>query len=284
MVIHNNHWLQFECYRQGSDSVFIASVPISQRGIYVPLIQLLLRHLGLDHQNIAIDFVDQTMPRDLCGYYLLANIFYRLGLQTPPPLDVHDHFLAQGSHAHLIARVRREARNTWIRAEGLPDFAVFAANIRDWFLLRVKSNRFPDTYYAAGTVQEMHVDASTSPGAANASTPRHGAGSSAPAKGIDPVWVNDPWGRKTPRPAQCKWEDLRIQHEVPFVGTDGTALQQTHRLQLGPNRGGIVLLTKSFLSEASKQVGKQDLAVLLPVTDNMHLPRQIGRPVRGRHV
>ena len=44
-----------------------------------------------------------------------------------------------------------------------------------------------------------------------------------------------------------------------------------HRLQLGPNRGGIVLLTKSFLSEASKQVGKQDLAVL-PVTDNMHLP------------
>ena len=204
MVIHNNHWLQFERYRRGSDSVFIASVPISQRCIYVPLIQLLLRHLGLDHQNIAIDFVDQTMPRDLCGYYLLANVFYRLGLQTPPPLDVRDHFLAQGPHAHLIARVRREARNTWIRAEGLPDFAVFAANIRDWFLLRVKSNRFPDTYYAAGTVQDMHVDASASLVAANASTPSHGAGSSAPVKGIDPVWVNDPWGRKTPRPAQCK--------------------------------------------------------------------------------
>ena len=83
MVIHNNHWLQFECYRRGSDSVFIASVPIHQRGICVPLIQLLLRRLGLDHQNIAVDFVDQTMPRDLCGYYLLANVFYRLGLQTP---------------------------------------------------------------------------------------------------------------------------------------------------------------------------------------------------------
>ena len=66
--------------------------------------------------------------------------------------------------------------------------------------------------------------------------------------------------------------DLRIQLEVPFIGSDGAALQQTHRLQLGPNRGGIVLLTKSFLSEVSKQVGKQDLAVLLPVTDNMHLP------------
>ena len=184
----------------------------------------------------------------------------------------HDHFLAQGQHAQLIARVRREARNTWIRAEGLPDFAVFAASIRDWFLLRVKSNRFPDTYYAAGTVQDMHVDASASPAIANASAPSHGAGSSAPVKSIDPVWVNDPWGRKTPRPAQCKWEDLRIQHEAPFIGTDGAALQQTHRLQLGPNRGGIVLLTKSFLSEASKQVGKHDLAVLLPVTDNMHLP------------
>ena len=272
VVIHNNHWLQFECYRKGSDSIFIAAVPVHQRGIYVPLIQLLLRQIGLDHQSIAIDFVDQTMPRDLCGYYILANLFYRLGLQTPPPLDVHDHLLAQGQHAQLIARVRREARNTWIRAEGLPDFAVFAANIRDWFLLRVKSNRFPDVYYAAGTAQEMQVDAATPHAASNASAPSRAAGPSTTAKGIDPVWVNDPWGRKPPRPVQCKWEDLRIHPEVPFIGSDGNALQQTHRLQLGPNRGGIVLLTKSFLSEVTKQVGKQDLAVLLPVTDHMHLP------------
>ena len=272
MVIHNNHWLQFECYRRGSDSVFIASVPVHQRGIYVPLIQELLRQLGLDHQNIAIDFVDQTMPRDLCGYYLLANIFYRLGLLTPPPLDVHDHFLAQGPFAFLIARVRREARNTWIRAEGLPDFAVFAANIRDWYLLRVKSNRFPDTYYAAGAVQEMQVDPPVPPQPGNASAPSRAAGPCAAAKGVDPVWVNDPWGRKPPRPAQCKWEDLQIQPEIPFLGSDGNALQQTHRLQVGPNRGGIVLLTKSFLPDVSKQTGKQDLAVLLPVTGNMHLP------------
>ena len=119
-VIHNNHWLQFECYRCGSSSVFIASVPIHQRGIYVPLIQLLMRQVGFDHQNMAIDFVDQTMPRDLCGFYLLANLFHRLGLLTPPPLDVHDQLLGQGQHAPLIARVRREATNTWMRAEGLP--------------------------------------------------------------------------------------------------------------------------------------------------------------------
>ena len=272
LVIHNNHWLQFECYRRGSDSIFIASVPVHQRGIYVPLVQLLLRQIGLDHQSIAIDFVDQTMPRDLCGYYLLANLFYRLGLQTPPPLDLHDHLLAQGVHALLIARVRREARNTWIRAEGLPDFAVFAANIRDWFLLRVKSNRFPDVYYAAGAVQEMQVDAASPKSAPAPVAPGSTAAPSTSPKAVDHVWVNDPWGRKPPRPAQCKWEDLRIQTEVPFLGSDGSALQQTHRLQLGPNRGGIVLLTKSFLSEVMKQIGTQDLAVLLPVTDNLHLP------------
>lgn len=161
--------------------------------------------VGFDHQNMAIDFVDQTMPRDLCGYYLLANLFHRLGLVTPPPLDVRDQLLEQGQRAPLIARVRREARNTWMRAEGLPDFVVFAANIRDWFLLRVKSNRFPDTYYAAGAVQNMQVDATSQQPIAPTSAPSTAAAATTPAKGIDHVWINDPWGRKPPRPAQCKW-------------------------------------------------------------------------------
>ena len=274
-VIHNNHWLQFECYKQGDRSRFIASVPIQQRGIYVPLIQLLMEDVGLDRSSIAIDFVDQTMPRDLCGYYLLANIFYRLGLHAPPPLDVHDQLLSQGCHGRLVDRVRHEARSTWMRAEGLPDFVIFAANIRDWFLLRVKTNRFPDHVLAAGAIDvamQSPRDPAQSTGAAGPPSTGRPAASAAAAKGVDPVWVNDPWNQKASRPNQCKWEDLRIQPEVPFLGTDGRALQQTHRLQLAPNRGGIVLLTKSFISEAAKQAGKQDLALLLPVTDHMHLP------------
>lgn len=116
-IIHNNHWLQFECYRRGRESTFIASVPIHQLGIYVPLIHQLMSEVGLDSASIAVDFVDQTMPQDLCGYYVLANIFYRLH-------DIfyllHDNQLATGQHATLFARVRREARNTWARAGGLP--------------------------------------------------------------------------------------------------------------------------------------------------------------------
>lgn len=247
-VIHNNHWLQFECYRQGDRSRFLASVPIQQRGSYVPLIQLLMDDIGLDRDSIPIDFVDQTMPRDLCGYYLLANIFYRLGLRSPP-LDVRDQMLSQGLHGRLIDRVRLEARRAWMRAEGLPDFVIFAANIRDWFLLRVKTNRFPDHVLAAGAIDVTMDPGQNRPrpqaGSAAAATAGKPAASSSAAKGVDSVWVSDPWRH---------------------------AMQQTHRLQLAPNRGGIVLLTKSFISEAAKQAGKQDLALLLPVTDHMRLP------------
>ncbi|CAK9032305.1 cAMP-dependent protein kinase regulatory subunit [Durusdinium trenchii] len=195
-VIHNNHWLQFECFRQGDRSRFLASVPIQQRGSYVPLIQLLMDDIGLDRDSIPIDFVDQTMPRDLCGYYLLANIFYRLGLRSPP-LDVRDQMLSQGLHGRLIDRVRLEARRTWMRAEGLPDFVIFAANIRDWFLLRVKTNRFPDHVLAAGAIDVTMDPGQNRPrpqaGSAAAATAGKPAASSSAAKGVDSVWVSDPW-------------------------------------------------------------------------------------------
>lgn len=86
--------------------------------------KILTTQISNDHNRIAVDFVDQTMPRELCGYHLLANIFYRLGLNAPPPLD-----LSNGQHGPLIQRVRQEARRVWVRAEG--QTLSFAANIRD---------------------------------------------------------------------------------------------------------------------------------------------------------
>lgn len=119
----------------------------------------------------------------------------------------------------------------------------------------------------------MEVDSNQSAGRTGPSTAAP-AGPQASATGLepsDPLWDNDPWVRKAPRPVQRKWEDLCIQPEVPFLGSDGKPMQQTHRLQLGPKRGGIVMLTKSFISEVSKQISSHDLAILLPVTDHIHL-------------
>lgn len=251
--------------------MFIAAVPVHQRGIYVPLIQLLLRQIGLDRQSIAIDFVDQTMPRDLCGYYLLANLFYRLRLQTPPPLEAHDHMLSQGQHAQLIARVRKEARNTWMRAEGLPDFVIFAANIRDRFLLRVKSNRFPGTYYAAGTVQDVQVDGSVQQPVATASAPSHAAGPSTQAKGVDHR-VSTIDGAENLR------DQLNANGKTFSLTSRSSGLTDQHSSKLTVFSLDPIVAELCFSPNPSsqrfriKQVSKQDLAVLLPVTDNMHLP------------
>lgn len=40
-----------------------------------------------------------------------------------------------------------------------------------------------------------------------------------------------------------------LQEPLPFINKDGCALGQTHRVQLGPSRGGIVLSTKAHLAE-----------------------------------
>ena len=68
--------------------------------------------MDLDHTRIAVDFVAQLMPPDMCRYYFLYNIFFRPGLQAPPLFEVHHWLLARACCS--------------------------ATNIRSWYLLRVK--------------------------------------------------------------------------------------------------------------------------------------------------
>ena len=89
---------------------------------------------------------------------------------------------------------------------------------------------------------------------------------------VDPWLASDPWAKKNIRPVQSKWEDLVIQDPLPFVNKDDASLKQSHHLQLGPGRGGIVLSTKVHLAEISKIPVSADLAILIPATDAGALP------------
>ena len=130
-------------------------------------------------------------------------------------------------------------------------------------------------YIAAGA-----VDANMAPSEGTQSKPAEASGkggSTASHSGPDPWLVNDPWAKRPPRPQQSKWEDLTLQAPLPFVNQADQPLCQTHRLQLGPCKGGVVLTTKTHLQEISKIGITTELVALIPATDSLELSHLTSR-------
>lgn len=88
----------------------------------------------------------------------------------------------------------------------------------------------------------------------------------------DILWTQDPWAKKTPKPSQARWEDLILQAPIPFHGTDGRPMSQTHRLQVSQARGGVILTTKQHITEILKAADRLDLALLIPTVDGSKPP------------
>lgn len=95
---------------------------------------------------------------------------------------------------------------------------------------------------------------------------------SAPKDKPDFLWRNDPWLKKSSKPSQARWEDLTLQSPIPFHGTDGRPMVQTHRLQVSQAQAGIVLTTKQHVSELAKSAGSLDFALLVPTVDGVKPP------------
>lgn len=54
-----------------------------------------------------------------------------------------------------IGEIRKEARLVWHNTGAEEELRDFAANVRDWFLIRVLERRFPDHYIAGGAVEDV---------------------------------------------------------------------------------------------------------------------------------
>ena len=265
----NRHWVQAEAYLHEDSSNFAFTFPADSHILLQPLVDHLLNITGARNTQISIHFYDQICPQHLCGYQLVANIYHRLAANTVPLQPPQRRQLSFHPLAAEFDRAHHEAREAWTTAAADPHLIEFAANIRQWFLIRIAENRFPIETTSAGAKE--HDDVTMQSEEAAKAKPSPKPAPSAPADGKDPWLKSDPWLKATPRPAQCRWEDLLIRDPTPFTGTDGTPLPQNHRLQIGGARGGIVFATKAHVQDIIKCAGNNDLAILMPANDNVPL-------------
>ena len=266
----DRHWVQAEAYLHEDSSNFAFTFPADSHIRLQPLVDHLINVTLARDTQLSIHFYDQRSPLHMCGFQLVAQIYHRLAANTVPLQAPQRRQLSFHSLAADLDRAHLEARAIWTNAGADPHFVEFAANIRQWFLIRVAENRFPAEFTSAGANNQHDVTMQPADGASAPAEARQQPSTSSESK--DPWLKSDPWLRSMPRPAQSKWEDLVIKDPIPFTGTDGSSLTQTHRLQVGGARGGIVFATKAHVQEIAKCAGSNDLAILLPASDNIALP------------
>lgn len=82
---------------------------------------------------------------------------------------------------------------------------------------------------------------------------------------------SDPWSRFDPwmsrSQKQCKWEDLKLARDHPFVDKDGRSLGQVHKQQLNANTGGIAFATRAAAADLVKVIPSEPAAILVPASD-----------------
>ena len=95
-------------------------------------------------------------------------------------------------------------------------------------------------------------------------------------------WVNfDPWktGSST---RSCKWEDLKLPTDHPFVDAAGTSIPQVHRHKLNSNVSGVSFVTRSVVADMIKLKPQKPSALIIPASDktlgNIQPPPKIEGP------
>ena len=101
------------------------------------------------------------------------------------------------------------------------------------------------------------------------------AASTAPSENVDHVFLADPWARDR---KQCKWQDLRLPKDHPFVLANGSPATQVHKQKMGPNMGGIAFGTRSCIPDLMSAPPKEPAAILLPMSDKENKPDGLPAP------
>ena len=280
-VLTLHHWVQVEMYFSPEHAQFYFTVPNSIRETLLPLVNHIIQRARVDSDIVSVETIHQDTPHGLCGYRTLHQLFHRVSLDFAPLRDPEMQTLWRHQLGDEIEEIRNEARLVWHNAQAPQELIEFAANVRNWYLIRVLEHRFPEIFLAGGALEDVAMDTehqskSKAKGADQSVPGGKGTGESSKAS-TDPWLQNDPWAKRPPRPTQSKWEDLVIKEPVPFVDESNKQLPQTHRLQLGPNRGGIILATKTHLPEIGKVPATPNLAVLIPASDSPSLAHLANR-------
>ena len=263
-LIFDHHWIQVEVFRatQFNRTSMMVTAPHSTQQKLNGLISYIMNVLGAFPAHVSITYITQTVPPNLCGYAVLKDILDRMMISVPNVSPRLVQTLSHSRFAGTIARSQRETRAMWDQSSNDREIKAFADRVRTAFLVQIIQNDFPPEYFAGG----MENKQNSPPGPA---TPADPSGGATPADmKVDSVWVNDPWKPKIKARPQTRWEDLLLIDDHPFKGTNGKPIDQIHRLQASPWRGGIIMSTKSHLPDLLHlDPQDQDVAVLLPASD-----------------
>ena len=159
-----NHWIAAECFKTGPHAYLYMTTPHASIERYQPLVQQLRSTLGFNESSLIVHFLPQVNLPGLCG-----------GISIQP-MSISQHTEIQlGPFSAPAAQIAQQAVQRWRQLRPLPTLMNFATRARQWLLLRVTRNHFPDKYTAAGTQTPAPMEVSSSP--------RQAASKAAPAPG-----------------------------------------------------------------------------------------------------
>ncbi|CAL1136262.1 unnamed protein product [Cladocopium goreaui] len=90
---------------------------------------------------------------------------------------------------------------------------------------------------------------------------------------------NDPWAKIVPSNGGCRWDQLQLMENHPWFCKDtGKRLNQIPGVQLGPDKGGVVFVTKADLHELSQAAPSSTTLLLIPGfrgLQNLDVPKNL---------
>ena len=250
-VIIDEHWIRIEVTKDVSRrQVFIDGLP-ENRMHFRNIADTLAGLCQIPPEHVRLSHYSTITANGMCGWYSLFRIFDRAHVQLNKTRADVEQIFAACKQASAITELRNHTDARWTD-DSYPQLAEFCRIARDCFLLRLLEGRGEKAFSHAGapTKEDAIMKEDKSRQAVQ-----------------DPLFLNDPWARRLPRPQSTRWEDLRLPTEHPFVNAAGSKIEETHRLQLQAKPQGLILATKQHLADISKTTGLEDLAVLLPAAD-----------------
>ena len=249
-IVWGTHWVHCEIASRSGCPWICIYAPIHYHQQSMPLLQALARWLHLDFLSCIVSYFVHFPSPDLCGWVLALSLFDRFGGDIPLPSQEQYTLITVHPHADIIAQIRSGLLQTMQQALCSPGFVTSAQSLLVLHINRILQGRITVDFAAAGAPEAKAAPSPAMPASASAS--------------VDPWLKKDPWSKSR---GVTKWEDLQLTDDHHFV-TGDEKLQQTHRLQLNPNVGGLILTTKAHVAELASTRCKKPCAAILPAIDS----------------
>ena len=268
LVLVGAHWIRLDLVPDPSGVVLWHSHFDSASEIIQGIRTACATAFRLDAEAIRLLLVESASVPNMCGWQLLFGLFLACGTWLATPPQTLFGLIATHPQAERIRQSVFLASQTWTNSTADQQLSLFAHHGRLAYICRLLEGRIPTAFSAGGAkekAQSEDIDSKMSDASAPSAVAASPAGK-ATQKKIDPLWEHDPWAKRS-RPTQTRWEDLQLPVDHPFVDASGKPLPQQHRLQATQIRHGLVMITKTSLTEFIKLGTTQTFAVLLPTAD-----------------